>query len=484
MQNTRYYQKCITFGRAAEGLRADFQKQLLQLQREIGFSYVRFHGIFHDDMAVYRENEAGEPVFWFGYVDSLMDFLLSAGLKPILELGFMPKALARVPDTVFWWHANGSPPKSEQKWCRLVEATLRHFCERYGKEEVCNWYFEVWNEPNLDAFWRGTQAEYFRLYQVTARTVKGVDPRFRVGGPSVSGADFRDDLRYLDAFIAFCAKEKLPVDFFSGHPYPTYWPLDTGGNEKMGYLPKSTCQKFIRNMREKINQSPFSGAELHLTEWNSSPSPRDLVHDMPFEAPFILYNITQNFGVTDSLAYWAFTDIFEENGPGEYPFHGGFGLITMDGVKKPSYWAYRFLSLLGDEILEIAEDHILTKQKESYQLLMWNYCDYTEAFAKGDRSCLSLLDRDGAFDAKPACVRANVPLKGKYRQTVYTLDKSTSAFHNWVRMGAPQYPKREQVESLKRTSRPKCQKGETTDFAGAVTLAPHEVRLYFFEKEG
>lgn len=119
--------KCITFGRAAEGLRADFQKQLLQLQREIGFSYVRFHGIFHDDMAVYREDQTGEPAFWFGYVDSLMDFLLSAGLKPILELGFMPKALARVPDAVFWWHANGSPPKSEQKWCRLVEATLRHF---------------------------------------------------------------------------------------------------------------------------------------------------------------------------------------------------------------------------------------------------------------------------------------------------------------------------------------------------------------------
>lgn len=348
--------KCITFGRAAEGLRADFQKQLLQLQREIGFSYVRFHGIFHDDMAVYREDEAGEPAFWFGYVDSLMDFLLSAGLKPILELGFMPKALARVPDTVFWWHANGSPPKSEQKWCRLVEATLRHFCERYGNEEVRNWYFEVWNEPNLDAF------------------------------------------------IAFCSKEKLPVDFFSGHPYPTYWPLDTGGNEKMGYLPKSTCQKFIRNMREKIDRSPFSGAELHLTEWNSSPSPRDLVHDMPFEAPFILYNITQNFGVTDSLAYWAFTDIFEENGPGETPFHGGFGLVTADGVKKPSYWAYRFLSLLGDEILEIAEDHILTKQKENYQLLMWNYCNYTEAFAKGDRSSLSLLDRDGAFDENPACV--------------------------------------------------------------------------------
>ena len=236
-------------------------------------------------------------------------------------------------------------------------------------------------------------------------------------------------------------------------------------------------------MREKIDQSPFSGAELHLTEWNSSPSPRDLVHDMPFEAPFILYNITQNFGVTDSLAYWAFTDIFEENGPGEIPFHGGFGLINTDGVKKPSYWAYRFLSLLGDEVLEIAEDHILTKQKENDQLLMWNYCDYTEAFAKGDRSCLSFLDRDGAFDAKPACVRANVPLNGQYLQTVYTLDKSASAFHNWVRMGAPQYPKREQVESLKRTSRPKCQKGEATGFAGAVTLAPHEVRLYLFEKE-
>lgn len=397
MKNSGYYKKCITFGRAREGLMADFRQQLIEMQKEIGFEYVRFHGLFHDDMAVYSEKD-GEPVLWFGYVDSLFDFLLENNLKPFVELGFMPSQIASKRDTVFWWHANGCPPTDYEKWKFLVKETVDHFIERYGLDEVKTWYFEVWNEPNLSSFWSGSKEDYFLLYDETVKTIKNVNPDLLVGGPSVSGADFREDLAFFKDFIDFCRKKELPVDFFSAHPYPTYWPLDTDGNEQMGYMSREKCSEFLDNIRKIVDDSIYSNAEIHLTEWNSSPSPRDYVHDMPFEAPFILYNISQNFGKVDSLAYWAFTDIFEENGPGEQPFHGGFGLINANGIKKPSYWAYWLLSRLGGEIVETAEDHIIAKDNGSYQVIIWNYCYYTDDFATGDRSRLTLLDRDGVFD--------------------------------------------------------------------------------------
>lgn len=483
MKNDRYFKKCITFGRAAEGLRADLQAQLRETQREIGFEYVRFHGIFHDDMAVYHEDENGQPYYWFGYVDKLIDFLLSVHLKPFLELAFMPVELATVPNTTFWWKANGCPPTDYDKWADLVRATVEHLTRRYGEEEVKTWYFEVWNEPNLGSFFRGTRQEYFRLYTVTAAAVKSVCPAYRVGGPSTSGADFREGLGYLREFADFCAENHLPVDFFTAHPYPTYWALDGDGSEKMGYISKDICLKFLDDVRAAVADSSYPEAEIVLTEWNSSPSPRDLVHDTPFMASFLLYNYTHGFGKVDGLAYWALSDIFEENGPGLIPFHGGFGLINGEGIKKPSYWAFWMLNRLGGEILEVGEDHVIARQGQDYQVIAWNYCYYTDEFAAGDRSLLGDTRREEIFCCKEHPVELALDLQGEYAQTVYTLDRDTSAYHNWLKMGAPQYPTVQQAEALRRVSRPKEQHSVVRSFLLHEVLQPHEVRCYLLKKQ-
>lgn len=478
MTNNRYYTKCITFGRAREGLRADFQEQLRELQKEISFEYIRFHGLFHDDMAVYDEDENGNPILWFGYIDKLFDFLFSVNIKPFVELGFMPGKIAKSKNTVFWWQANGSPPTDYDKWHYLLKETVKHLTDRYGVDEVKTWYFEVWNEPNLSSFFRGTQEEYFKLYEVSADAVKSVCKDYRIGGPSTSGADFRENLGYLKSFIDFCKNEKLPVDFFSAHPYPTCWALDQDGTEHMGYISRKVCAEFLNNIKNVVKCSPYSNAEIHLTEWNSSPSPRDLIHDTPFMAPFILYNITNNFGKADSLGFWTFTDIFEENGPGKIPFHGGFGLINADGIKKPSYWAYWFLSKLGNEIVEHSDEHIIAKQGNDYQVIIWNYCYYKDNFANGDRSELSEIDRDKVFVNKDITIDLNIELSGKYTQNTYVLNEKTSAFHNWVKMGAPQYLTTNQVAQLKRESKPIMSEEKISSFNIKEKLKPHEVRMY------
>ena len=167
---------CVGAGRIGEGLRESWRKQLAKCKKELGFRYLRAHGLFHDEMRVYNEDAKGNPVYNFMYVDDVFDFLLSIGVKPFVELSFMPEKLASGKTTIFWWKANVTPPKDHKRWADLVKATVQHWTERYGEDEVKTWRFEVWNEPDLDVFWdpgkKTTMLDaYLELYRHTARAV-------------------------------------------------------------------------------------------------------------------------------------------------------------------------------------------------------------------------------------------------------------------------------------------------------------------------
>src|SRR5258705_7246243 len=255
-----FWSKVVGAGRANEGLRATWQEELDMAHSEAGFQYVRFHGIFHDDIFVYREDPDGKPVYNYQYIDDLFDRMLAHGVRPFVELGFVPAEMASVKNTTFWWHANGSPSTDNAQWPVVVQHTVQHWIQRYGLSEVRNWYFEVWNEPNLPSFFRnGTQAQYFELYKLTAETVKAIDPQLRVGGPATSnfnldsaalatvhaqGKPF-DPLSiqwkpvWIDAFLDYCSSNHLPVDFVSTHPYPQDFAIDEPGSAERQHLRRS-----------------------------------------------------------------------------------------------------------------------------------------------------------------------------------------------------------------------------------------------------
>jgi xylan 1,4-beta-xylosidase len=353
---SRMYNFCVGAGRANEGLRADWQRQLRQVRADCGFRYIRFHGLFCDDMGVYQEDKHGHAVYNWQYVDELFDFLEGIGMKPFVELGFMPSALASGPQTIFWYKANVTPPKDYAKWEAFIAAFARHVTERYGAEEIRTWYFEVWNEPNLTGFWMGTRggrteaefapiarAEYYRLYDTTARAIKSVDRAYRVGGPATAGSG------WIDETLAHCAAAGVPLDFISTHSYATssgY--LDENGNAGTVFsTDRDAITREVRSVRSRMDQSVFAGAELHYTEWSSSYTPFDPLHDSYHSAAFILDKIRHIGTTANSMSYWTFTDIFEEAGPRTTPFHGGFGLLNYEDLRKPSYFAYRFLNRLG-----------------------------------------------------------------------------------------------------------------------------------------
>ena len=264
-------------------IREDSQAQLRTAVDELGFRYVRFHAIFHDVLGTVRL-ESGKTVYDWTKIDQLYDGLLARRIRPFVELGFTPEAMKTSENKIFYWQGNTSHP-SPEKWKDLVEGFIRHIEQRYGRDEVRTWFFEVWNEPNLSGFWEGADRKaYFELYDLTANTIKAVDPNLRVGGPSTAGAD------WVPEFLDHVAQSKAAVDFVTTHTYGVDGGfLDENGKDdnKLSASPDAVVGD-VRRARRQIAASKYPDLPLYFTEWSTSYNPRDPVHDSYISAPYSL----------------------------------------------------------------------------------------------------------------------------------------------------------------------------------------------------
>ncbi|MES2277514.1 MAG: glycoside hydrolase [Bacteroidota bacterium] len=443
----RNYNFCIGAGRANEGLRADWQRQMREVKRICDFKYIRFHGLLTDDMGVYREDKAGKAIYNWQYIDELYDFLLSIKMKPFVELGFMPNALASGPQTVFWWKGNITPPKDYAKWNALIKALVQHWTERYGQPEVKTWYFEVWNEPNLkDLFFSGNRDDYFKLYRETANTIKSVSMDYRVGGPATAGN------AWIPETIGFCVDNKVPIDFISTHTYGVKQGFldQTGDVGVIVSQRKDAIYSDMQRSRLQIKQSAMPNLELHYTEWSSSYTPTDPIHDSYHQAAYILDKIKNAAPYVTSMSYWTFTDIFEELGPRMTPFHGGFGLMNYQDIKKPAFYAYQYLSKLGDK--ELANTDLASVAckdiKGSVQVLLW---DFTITHPGDSVNDQTYYKRDLPAKAiAPVTISIKNLKPGKYKMQVYRVGyRQNDAYATYMAMGSPPQLTREQVAKIK-----------------------------------
>ena len=442
------FNECVGAGRANEGLRADWQQQLAYVKKECGFKYIRMHGLLTDDMGVYREDKNGIPEYNFQYIDVLFDYLQSIGIKPFVELGFMPSALASGSQTIFWWRGNVTPPKDYAKWEELIRQLTLHFTERYGKDEVKTWYFEVWNEPNLSpGFWAGTQAEYFKLYQYSANAIKSVNKDYRVGGPATAGA------AWVPEMISFCKNNNLPLDFISTHSYGVKQGfLDEYGNSGT-VLSKDPMgvSGDVLNSRKQIVGSAMPNLELHYTEWSSSYTPSDPIHDSYHQAAYILQKIKQVGTAANSMSYWVFTDIFEEAGPRFTPFHGGFGLLNTQGINKPAFYSYRFMNQLGkDELINTDTTSWVCKDdKGNVQVLLWDFTN-TLPDDSVNNQAYYIRDLPAKSKGKLTVNISKVP-KGTYTLEIYKVGyHANDAYSTYLAMNKPHQLTKQQVAQIKK----------------------------------
>ena len=443
----RFFSECIGAGRAAEVMRYIPMKQLQQVQKECPFRYIRFHGIFHEEMDVVRRDENGNLSFCFQYVDMLLDSLLEIGIRPIVELGLMPDVLAEKKSYVFWWKMNNSIPKEMTEWEMLIEAFVRHITYRYGEDEIKQWYFEVWNEPNHKSFFSEYQniEAYFSLYESAARAVKAVNPDYKVGGPATAG------MQWIGELIAFCRKNGAPLDFITSHSYGIKGDFDPDGNAIV-YLP--SVDKVSNEIRHWGEICKREGLPLFITEWSSSFSNTDPIHDSYYNAPYILRAIKRSEGFADVFSYWVYTDIFEENSPPRKPFHGGFGLINVQSIPKPAYYAYTFLHRLGDtELFCEDEDSYVCRSENAVQILLWNV--KKPETKEGNRKYFSRPLPAQAIDDAEMILEGLEPNQS-YNVTVETIGyRSGDAYNAYLDGNFKELPTREETAALIEASKPK-----------------------------
>lgn len=484
------WKNLMTIGKAKEGLYTGVQKQIKAVKKATDFQYLRFHGLFDDEMMVYAENDMGEAEYNFFYTDQLFDFLKSIHVKPFVELGFMPGDLAENrEETVFYKKSIISQPKDIDKWNSLVKNFILHYENRYGTEEVQNWYFEVWNEPDFYVFWRGTFEDYCDFYKSTYDTIKKHNPTYKVGGPSINTVNSD----WLQGFLDFCSNENCIPDFITFHCY-SHEEKDINKKRKMvdsesfefGYI--SRDEDFLKNkikrLKDILAEKKMSQVEVHLTEWNSTAFHRDLTNDTSFKAAFIVKNLLENIDEIQSFGYWTLTDFIEEQRIALETYHGGLGLTTNNGIPKPAFYAYEFLGKLGDELLASGEGYFVTKSSRGYQIILYHYCHYDRLYCMNQHANINLTDRYKVFLDKDD-IRMTLQVtgldRGFYKIMQHKINRENgSSFDQWVEMGAPIRMDEEAVEYLKHSSIPKKHIREVRVEGELIieeTLQPHEVQL-------
>ncbi|MGH9407717.1 MAG: GH39 family glycosyl hydrolase [Terriglobia bacterium] len=429
-----YWEPIVGSGRAVLALRSDYLEDLKQVHQQAGMEAVRFHGIFDDDDGVCRLNQRGDAIYNFQYVDQIYDHLIEAGVRPFVELSFMPQALASGSKTVFAYKANVTPPKDMDAWVHLITAFGRHLFDRYGGDELSRWYFEVWNEPNLD-FWGGTQEQYFELYRRTAIAVKAVDKRLRVGGPATAEAS------WAPQFIEYCDKQGAPLDFFSTHIYANDPQAKVFGHET-NYALQDVIPLALRKVRTQVQSSPMPHLPIFMTEWNSTYMNDSAVTDTAFNAAFICDTLDRCQGLVDAMSYWCFSDVFEEQGVAPEIFYGGYGMIARRRIPKPSFHAFTLLHRLGAERLASTQGPAMATWRPdgAVAVLVWNATlrDSKGQPLPGQPLSLQLLIRD---------------LNRRNRLSMTQIDdEHGSALAAYREMGSPQYPTLRQLELLRKAA--------------------------------
>jgi xylan 1,4-beta-xylosidase len=385
-----FWEQTFGSGRAILSLRESYRDDLRTVKAATNFQSVRFHGIFNDEVGLYDPDRrtinfaqtAGQAgaindpsIYNFSYVDQIYDGLLANHVKPYVEMSFMPKKLAADPNMLhaFWYHPNVSPPSDYAKWDAMIRAFATHLIARYGIEEVSSWKFEVWNEPNLD-FWGGDpkQSSYFTLYDHTARALKSVSPRIQVGGPSTAQA------AWVTPFLAHIKADNVPIDFVSTHVYANDKAEDVFGTHEV--IPRDTMvYRSVKKVHDQISASPFPNLPLIFSEYNASYANEPNVTDSTYMGPWLANNIRLCDGLTESMDYWSFSDVFEEQGVVRSPFYGGFGLIAADNIPKPTLNIFAILHNLGDQRIPLDSDSALATISADGRvaLALWDYAPPT-----------------------------------------------------------------------------------------------------------
>jgi xylan 1,4-beta-xylosidase len=420
--------------------RPDLQRHLRLCRDRLGFTRLRAHGPVGDGMSTVRDDGS----FDFTKLGDGLEILLDIGLTPFLEISHMPRRLARGDENITHYHFGAAPPKDWGEWRRFCDEMMRSLVDRFGRDELATWDFEVWNEPDL-AFWAGTRDEYFRLYAETARAVKEADASFRIGGPATARC------KWVGEFLDYCEAEKLPRDFVATHAYPSDLEFLDAAEGEVSLQSSDVMRKLFADVRRQMRERDADDLPIICGEWNSSAGPLAANHDECNNAPYIaktLGELSDPFddefgprGIAQGSLYWNLSDIYEECRFHYQPFHGGYGLLTVNDVAKSGFRAFEMLARHGGERIAVAGDLpagvgvIATDEGDRLRLTAWHY----QEPANDPQPTATLRLAEGM--GRTALLRSVLPGQG-------------SGYEPWLDAGRPQYATGELLDALHAASEP------------------------------
>jgi len=484
------WRNLINLGYAQDGLRSDLQQHLTDLQNKIKFKYARFQGVFSDEMLSYGEENIDESNYNFTKIDKLIDFLYSINLKPFIELGNKAKVLNLVSDKVMYFRNSTEKPKSLKESLNLFEKFIMHCINRYGINEVEQWYFELWKDGDVGyVFWNGKFDVYLNRFQSYYNIIKKIIPNSKIGGP---GFNPEVNIKWFDEFLKQVKITGTKLDFLSVSIYP-YELIEDSKVKEGEYLrhllpskDKNYSKVKLDKIRKMVKESGANILQIHVTEYNSSISHRHPANDTTFKAAYITKNIIDNLDETDSFGYWLCSDISGELNDSKDLLCGDMGLISANGIKKPGFYAYEMLAKLGNELIQKGDGYIITKKSSyNYEIITYNYKHFDYFYCLSEETQVSLEQYYNIFENQRK-LNISINLKGtkggRYRVKKYILNREHgSIFDEWLNMNATHNIKKDEIDYLKQICVPK----QTVFYLESIEeiklesfLSPHEVNFY------
>lgn len=486
------WRRLVNIGYARDGLLAVVQNQLRQAQQEIGFEFLRFHGILDDDMHVYHESENHEPFLDFSRVDLLLDFVLSIGLKPFIELGFVPKLLARGEKQVYDRPSFVSLYRDEQKWRFLINGLIQHCVDRYGRDQVLHWKFTTMGITIVTTGIIG-QADYLKIYHTTYDSVKSVDRRFQFGGPGGIASSILDG-HSIHEFFEYVIKHECPPDFICTQVYPHHSieqdsefmhltisqrsaPAILSGNERY-------TQSILADYRKLLQQFGLSHLGIWIEEWNSTLWQRDLSNDTCYKSAWLAKNLCENYDSAESFGYWLLSDFIEERSAFGNVFHGGYGLFTYNNIPKSGWHALRLMRMLGDTLLASGDGWIATKDRSGIQIVLTHYCHYDTLYRLRYQRLTDPKQAYSVFVEKGGLhysIQLDGLSPGRYEIQQYSISREHgSSYDAWLEIGEPRYLRPSETDYLTTASQPQYHvevRELQSRYLLERTLEPHEVQV-------
>ena len=422
--------------------RADLRKQLALARDELGLRHVRACAMYSPELRVWTHalpdwskpaKDRTKGPNW-QIVDECIEGLLELGLKPIYTTCFFPADFLPASNTC-WPDRNpiDLPPNLDQ-WAEFVTEGIRHHIRRFGPEEVRSWYFECWNEPNLNHFFGGDRDDFFRLWSATWKAVKAADPSLRFGGPSTARGE------WIPEFLDFTAGDGTPPDYLVTHVYNNdseaapLSPFDGPASHRVKDSPHF-ASGVVRGLRAELDRRGWRG-EVHWNEWGRSWFPHDPLRETALEGAFIVKTMAEVSQLADSFAFWCLSDIYDQVGYQSSEFQGHYGMLSLHGLRKPAWLAHQWLQRLGPRRFASHPINPLT--------------DAIATLREGGGAVLCYAYPESIEDTKGS-VQFELPLpRGARSPRLIRLGRiENNVAAAWRALGSPPYPTRAQLHALR-----------------------------------